>query len=703
MIDILGVQKDGLIVGQLLEKIIKQIEERIDGVYYRGFPILSTSEGGVTLDGVLCTENHGVTIFHFIDDKSQINDDLVETVDEIHLKIQARLAEITELTYKRQLVVPITSIVYAPQLNLDILTEYDESLLLSRNAEQLIENIQSAVFKFPELLKSVLSRLQSLTSLKNRKNRPPVKIDGSKGSVLKKLEKTLATLDVNQTKAVLENINGVQRIRGLAGSGKTIVLARKIAHIHSQNPHWKIAVTFNSRSLKKQLIRLIEVFYEDANNEKPDWSKVKIIHAWGSSSNPGIYFNACEHFNLPYFDFSSARSRSSYEGAFQFACEELLSNNLEIQNDALYDLILIDEAQDFDRSFLKVCYELLDHNKRLIYAYDELQNLGDSSMPSPEEIWGHDDNDMPLVKFTEDTQDIILNVCYRNPGPILTTAHALGFGVYREPMIQMFDYGELWQEIGYEVISGEPSSGTEVVLSRTNESSPALLSGHNSHNDMIQFTGFFNRTSEYEWVANQIIKNIQEEEILPSDIVVIHPDTKRMRSEVGIIRDILFSNSINSSIAGITGSPDEFFHDDQVTFTSIYRTKGNEAAMVYIIGAQYCNSDFQLAKRRNILFTAMTRTKAWLRVSGVGPAFESLQKEYEKVKEKDFTLDFKYPTEEEREKMKVVNRDMTYAERSRVNQARKEAKSLEKLLGGEVNIADIPDEIRLALIKKLGG
>ncbi|WP_212578478.1 UvrD-helicase domain-containing protein, partial [Vibrio parahaemolyticus] len=102
--------------------------------------------------------------------------------------------------------------------------------------------------------------------------------------------------------------------RGLAGSGKTVVLARKVAHIHSQNPNWKIAVTFNSRSLKEQFKRLITQFYEDATGEKPDWDMVNIVHAWGSPSTTGIYYEACCDNNVRYYDFQSSRRISSGYG-----------------------------------------------------------------------------------------------------------------------------------------------------------------------------------------------------------------------------------------------------------------------------------------------------------------------------------------------------------------------------------------------------
>lgn len=700
MIELLGSPSEKSIVSGMLDNIIKEID--IDGVYYRGFPILASSEGKIKLDGLLCSPNVGVVIFHFIEGRD-IDSEFEDIVDEVHLKIMARLQEVKELTINRQLNVPITSITYGPMIPPSSYNDIQENILLCREKSDITNKISESSWLYPELFSNTLSRLQSLSNLNRRRIRGYVEKKTSKGAVLKDLENKLATLDINQTRAVLENIDGVQRIRGLAGSGKTIVLARKIAHIHTQNPHWKIAVTFNSRSLKEQLTRLIEIFYSDSNNgELPDLEKIKVIHAWGSPTTEGMYYNACLAHNTSYYDFSQSKSiKKSDEDHFQAVCRTFLEDKKE--NKQLYDLILVDEAQDFSPDFLRLCYDVLPDSKRLIYAYDELQNLGDSSMPSPEEIWGSTKEGTPVVSFDKKSQDIILDVCYRNPGPILTTAHALGFGIYRKPMIQMFDYPELWSEIGYDVTEGKISEGKNVTLTRSDKSSPSLLTGHNTPEELLVFKKFDSSNLQATWVAEQIEENINEEEILPSDIVVIHPNALNLRQEVGELRKILFEKKINSSIAGITSSPDEFFSDNTVTFTSIYRAKGNEAAVVYIINAEHCNSPYELAKKRNILFTAMTRTKAWLRVCGKGNYFDGILDEYKKVLSNNFTLNFTYPTEEERKKMQVVNRDMTSSERMKVNSAKRNAENLALLLDSEVNIEDLPEELREQLIKKLMG
>ncbi|MCK6937120.1 ATP-binding domain-containing protein [Enterobacter roggenkampii] len=697
MIEFFGIESGNIALIRMFENALAAKPD-VSGQYFRGFPVVYLSDSNLKLNGLLCSPELGVVICH-VTEETQLNDDYLDSLDQIHMKFKSKLAEVKSLRINRKLHVPINTIVFCPNVqNAEGFS--DEDIQFTSRIEDVTNAFVDVQWKHPECLNALLSNIQSLSKLKTAKKRFSVENDESKGSVLKKLDNMLSVLDPCQLRAVLENIDGVQRIRGLAGSGKTIVLARKVAHIHSQKPDWKIAVTFNSRSLKEQFRNLIEAFSDE---EGIDWKKIDIIHAWGGTSTKGLYYEACLAHNIPFHDLNSSKSiRKFDEEAFQAVCRNFLEN--KTKDIKLYDFILVDEAQDFSSEFLQICYSLLDENKRLVYAYDELQSLSDRSMPSPEDIWGADENGKPIVTFQSKEQDVTLDICYRNPGVVLSSAHALGFGIYHNPMIQMFDYEGLWEEIGYEVLDGKLAEGERVVLGRTQKSSPSLLSGHNSIDEIINFVDFETKKNQSEWIAQQIIKNIKEEELLLSDILVIHPDAAKMRSEVGYIRGILFDAGINSSIAGVTSSPDEFFSDDSVTFTSIFRAKGNEAAMVYIMDSQYCNVSNRKAWRRNILFTAMTRTKAWLRVCGVGQLFQDLKNEFEAVKQNGFRLDFVYPTAAERETMRVVNRDMTSAERRRVNEAKRSAANLNALLdNGTVNIEDIPLEVREQLIRKLMG
>lgn len=309
------------------------------------------------------------------------------------------------------------------------------------------------------------------------------------------------------------------------------------------------------------------------------------------------------------------------------------------------------------------------------------------------------------------SQDIILEKCYRNSKPVLTAAHALGFGVYRnvDPktgtgLIQMFDDSQLWNEVGYSVIEGELEDGHDVTLERTNKSSPEFLSSHSEIDDLIQFLKFESDEDQAEWLVNQIQINLAEDELRVDDIIVINPNPLKTKKAVGPIRAGLFKHEINSHLTGVDTTPDIFFFPelDSIAFTGIYRAKGNEAGMVYIINAQDCYESFgSLPTVRNQLFTAITRSKAWVRVLGVGENMEKLQQEFKRVKENQFRLKFSYPPAALRNKLNIVNRDMTDAEKKKIRKADSSLQDLIKSLDkGEVHLDDF-DSNQIEKLKEL--
>lgn len=327
-------------------------------------------------------------------------------------------------------------------------------------------------------------------------------------------------------------------------------------------------------------------------------------------------------------------------------------------------------------------------------------------MRSPESIFGKDNYSDSRVQLKnlpgEPKQDIILEKCYRNSRPVLASAHALGFGIYREGgLVQMFEHSGLWKDIGYEV-EGTLEDGKLVRLARNNHTSPNFLEAHSPIDDLILFKSFNNDQEQIEWLVNQIEINLQEDELKYDDIMVIHTNPLTTREALGKARALLFERGINSNLAGVTTSPDDFFNEQAIVFTGIYRAKGNEAAMIYVINAQSCFSGDDLATKRNILFTAMTRSKAWIRVIGYGERMKELVAEYEKVKDADFALKFVYPTEEERREMNLVNRDMSPKERQRINKKQKDLRDLlDSLEKGEIYKEDLPPEILERLKEKL--
>lgn len=677
----------------------------ISGTLYVGYPIIGTPDGALSFDALLLSPRYGLVAFDVVEGKEL--GDYLNRQDGLYNKLSSRLIQYDSLVERRTLLPSLNVVTYAPaytggEITGDYPVVGDEGLI---KIISLLPDEDEAIFP------ATAAAIQAITNIRrgqrSRAEAPP----NSRGDKLRKLNETIANLDSDQSAAVIETVDGVQRIRGLAGSGKTIVLALKVAYLHAQNPDWRIAVTFNTRALKGQFERLINTFVIEQTREEPNWENIDIIHSWGSSSSPGMYYNFTRDYGLVYRDLTSAKREFGDGKSFAGACDEAL--RAQPQVNPKYDAILIDEAQDLPASFIRLCYSTLRAPHRLIYAYDELQSLTDTSMQGPEDLFGKGPDGQPVVVFEEPApgrprQDIILEKCYRNSRPLLSTAHALGFGIYREPggLIQVFEQNDLWLDVGYRVSSGALEDGSYVSLERTADTSPDFLEMHSPVDDLIQFHTFATREEQDAWLVEQISQNVSTDSLLPEDILVINPDPLRTRKVVGEARSALFQKGINSSIAGVSNSPDVFFEPDVVTFTGIFRAKGNEAAMVYIINADDCfHSDYPayLTMIRNRLFTAITRSKAWVRVLGVGEPMAGLASEFERIKQHQFRLDFLYPTAEKKAELRVVNRDLTRAERGRVDKKLTDlAGVLQALESGDMRPEDLPQEMRKRLKAMLG-
>ena len=109
-------------------------------------------------------------------------------------------------------------------------------------------------------------------------------------------ENKIYLLDDDQLDAAMTLSEGCQRIRGLAGTGKTIVLAMKAARLHALYPNSKILYTFYTQSLYKQITRLVSIFYKKITGEEFDInnSNLKIMHSWGGKVKKGVYSDCCK-------------------------------------------------------------------------------------------------------------------------------------------------------------------------------------------------------------------------------------------------------------------------------------------------------------------------------------------------------------------------------------------------------------------------
>lgn len=666
---------------ELLEEVLekfKRIYPNVDGEAYMGYPIYfnQITREKTAVDMALITKI-GVFIFNILE-ISVPNYDAVQ--DDIYCKVKEKLMRLPELRSGRDLKFDFTSITISTYS-----VEKKDNHPIAFNTEQAVEfmlsNVRGECFSEFDY-NAIISAVQEAYGINNRKNRIGAN-PGTKAYAINEANSLIERYDHEQMEAILGDMSGIQRIRGMAGSGKTVVLARKAVEIFMAHRDWTIVVTYSTRALKDQLVRYISQFYACKNDgEKYDENHIRIMQAWGSATAPGVYYEVCKHHNLTPLNYTEAKMRFGKQQAFSRACEAAMNECHNISK--MYDCILVDEAQDFDKNFLSLCLKVLDQNERLVYAYDELQKLNDESMPTPKEIFGKDImNDTPL------------RVCYRNQSPVIVTAHAIGMGLYREGNqlpLQIPGSPKVWYAIGYEsdneIIDGQP-----VTLFRTKETSPEFLKVNK--NEIIEFIAYNDFLELQENLVKFLIRDIEEERLLPSDIMIIDMDAVGSMNNRASLMSVAYSkgeNSINIHMAGSL-SPEDFFRDDSIVYSSIFRAKGNETFMVYIVNAQRCINSLVPRGDRNALFTAITRSKGWVKVMGYGEEMQSLCKEFERVKENDYMLKFiKYPTEEERNQMILNNQDLDENTFKSLQEARSKVAKL-KASGQKVNNLQLMMEI----------
>lgn len=471
-------------------------------------------------------------------------------------------------------------------------------------------------------------------------------------AALARLEGEITNFDEKQRHIALVDVGGPARIRGLAGSGKTVILAMKVAHIHLVDPESFILITFYTKSLRATIKTLITRFYRLYSDSDPDWKRIHIRHGWGGSSIPGVYSDACARsgrapLKLPEAQRLAARG----ETAFGAACAELLNSG---SVKPYYDHVLIDEGQDFPDSFYRLAFQLAKgerDKKSVIWAYDDLQDIMNVKIRQPIELFGRGADGAPLVDLDRtasqlppgSTNDAVLSKAYRNQSDVLVSAHALGFGVYGD-IVQMLENARHWEDVGYEVLSGELKVGQRVEIVRPERNSPLRVAELEGFPTVSSF-GAANFKQEVGWAVEQI-KGFIDGGLQPEEVLVVALDDRHARDYLASIAENLALGGVasNNVIADPYNEP-PFTLSGKVTLSTVYRAKGNEAAAVVAVGIDAVET--KLRDGRNKIFTAFTRSKAWLRVSGIVPAASPILAELRQAVENSPRISFIMPNPKE--------------------------------------------------------
>lgn len=255
---------------------------------YIGYPIFidQISNRNIIIDAIIIC-NKGVFVINILE-QSVI--DYADIQDEIYTKLESKLKKYKFLLNRRNLFFDMNMITYNNSGN--IISAKEEYPIIN-NVQEFISILQDEndTIISDEQINKIISGIQEAYGIRKRILLDESNIDKKKAKMIYEMNDKIERYDENQMEAILTDPIGIQRIRGMAGSGKTIVLARKAVELHTKHPDWNIIVTFQTRSLSGQIYNFIDRFYKLKNDGKaPNYDKLRIINAWGSSTNKGVYY-----------------------------------------------------------------------------------------------------------------------------------------------------------------------------------------------------------------------------------------------------------------------------------------------------------------------------------------------------------------------------------------------------------------------------
>lgn len=412
---------------------------------------------------------------------------------------------------------------------------------------------------------------------------------GGMGGQIAHRKEMKPVLSQEQQRLTNLNLDGKPRlVRGVAGSGKSIVLCNWLAKTVKRlerDKNVRIWAVYANRSLHKLLRESVESAWSSLSEgelfEKPHfpWEKVSLLHV--KDVLAGM---------LP----SASLKMDDFDFDYDRAAEEFLNRQDAAELLPRCSALFIDEAQDMGPSTLKLLLSIVeqtdadDPNSRSAHIfYDNAQNIYGRKTPK----WSEFGLDMR-------GRSTIMRESFRSTTPIAELAvnvlHRL------TPPDQRQDQNEL---MGMGLIEKSQRNGEEWLRVRFNQiEGPKPI-----------FHAFDNRSDELDNIAGHLKHLIQKEGISPTDICVIYNGKSVVQLLESKLKPKLAEIGVELSVQ--TNRPFERQENTLVVTTS-HSYKGYESEVVMIPCVdQYVTGNGQILASN--LYVAMTRARSLLAVYGV--------------------------------------------------------------------------------------
>ena len=230
---------------------------------------------------------------------------------------------------------------------------------------------------------------------------PEIVIRGTQGQLFAPVtdrddEEILRTLDRKQEQLARSLGPGYRLIRGVAGSGKTLVLTSRARHMATHFPHWRILLLCFNKALSLALVQHVAE-HSKVRVHTLDALALRVLNTTG---------RAPDDERRPDFP---QRRRDALEAVSG------------IDESTLFDMVLVDEAQDLDEAGLDLAWAMLKPGRdHFVMALDGAQMIYRRRM-----AWNP-------PGMTARGRTTILDVNYRNTREVLDLGLQLLAGIGRD-------------------------------------------------------------------------------------------------------------------------------------------------------------------------------------------------------------------------------------------------------------------------------
>lgn len=431
----------------------------------------------------------------------------------------------------------------------------------------------------------------------------------SLGAEIQSMERSHKHLSAEQQRLSRANTWGKPfLVRGVAGSGKSIVLANQVArNLHRTSKQQlslfddplpdppKIAVVCFNRSLVPLLRERIQRAYAGLSYTDPLPSNLEVIDL-----NRLLYNIAQRTSSFKYVSVDSRKREHSRRAQRHLAQLELLrSEHPEIFDDFCYDAIFVDEGQDAHPDEYALLRLLVRPNEEtgertLIIFYDDAQNIYGNPPPT----WQN------LSLKVSGGRSAFMTQAYRNSREILELGMNVLLGTHARPHTRVATrrFMDVYTLQEKQLVK-ETKHGWQVNFATTSDVLP-------------QVRPFDSRLEQLDWVAEALVALLEQDQVLPEHILVVAPNSKSFRYLAQRVHQ-LSNDPVKIRMAG--GSYTENIDDlliqpEHLTFSTIYVSKGYDAPIVIIVDTDMI---LNTVEGRAMFFVGVTRAKRYLLVAGL--------------------------------------------------------------------------------------